>query len=109
MGSERGADMSERSKKKESKKGDPTIQIAKAEMTLTGFEHNPKVLRRKARLEARHQRQMEVVSNRKSSLKQQHADLDDFDDDDDESQQDQQLEELPMNQEIELSEHNLQD
>jgi hypothetical protein len=39
--------------KKGQKKPNPPIQIAKAEMTLTGFEHSSKVLRKKTRLENR--------------------------------------------------------
>lgn len=100
-----------RSTKKGEKKPKPSIQIAKAEMTLTGFEHTGKVLRKKARLEARALRQVEVTSNRKSSMKAASLGIVDVDteDEDTDSQQGSHIEELPMNEDIELSEHNLQD
>lgn len=67
---------------KVAKKGEkPKIQIAKAEMTLTGFQHKAKILRKKARLEARairgkrteqievHSKSARSRSDKKSSIK----------------------------------------
>lgn len=62
-------------------------------MTLSGFEHNAKLLRKKARLEARAWRgkkpdQVEVQSqsNRKSSLKASCLDIEDDTDESEDSQ-----------------------
>ncbi len=76
--------------KKGDKKPKPTIQIAKAEMTLSGFTHTGKILRKKARLEARaikgkrpDQVEVHSQSNRKSSLKASHVDIEDTSDSED--------------------------
>jgi len=86
-------------------------------MTLTGFEHTGKILRKKSRLEARAIRgkrtdQVEVYSqsNRKSSLKASIVDIEDTEESvDSQQQQEDDVEHLPMNEELELSDQNLQD
>ena len=94
------------------------IQIAKPEMTLTGFRHDPKTLRKKTRLQNRANREANDIysksggrsasnrrsSNRAASMDRAGPGADIFDDDEDiDSQQelDSGIEDIPKNQEIE--------
>lgn len=47
----------------------PSIKIAKAEMTLNGFEHDQAVLKQKRRLHSQNRVQEEASTARKSSLR----------------------------------------
>jgi hypothetical protein len=86
-------------------------------MTLTGFEHTNKVLRKKARLENRANKAAKrsdtgEQQSRKSSMKVSNQ-IEDVDSDsettDSQHQQESDIEQMPMNEDIELSDRNLDD
>lgn len=103
------------------KKGNskPTIEIAKAQMTLTGFEYDKKILSKKARLQQnailgrKPDHPVEVFSksaSRKSSLKpSERRPVSDEDVDCSDEQRESDIEEPPMNEDIELSDQDQRD
>ena len=87
---------------KQNEKGRKKIEIAKPKMTLSGFEHDPKQLKKKARLLAeKKSEEVEVAYTLKSSIKAATADLVSSEADSDE-QRESDIEELPMNEDIEV-------